>query len=64
MMQIFAEDVSPTIRNMSYLVQKARENDQEALTEIYKISSPAVYKTIWVLTKMKIRFMISCRIHM
>lgn len=29
---------SPTIRNMSYLVQKARENDQEALTEIYKIS--------------------------
>lgn len=42
---------SPTIRNMSYLVQKARENDQEALTEIYKISSPAVYKTIWVLIK-------------
>ena len=36
---------------MSYLVQKARENDQEALTEIYKISSPAVYKTIWVLIK-------------
>lgn len=42
---------SPTIRNMSYLVQKARENDQEALAEIYKISSPAVYKTIWVLIK-------------
>lgn len=42
---------SPTIRNMSYLVQKARENDQEALTEIYKISSPAVYKTIRVLIK-------------
>ena len=36
---------------MSYLVQKARENDQEALAEIYKISSPAVYKTIWVLIK-------------
>lgn len=36
---------------MSYLVQKARENDQEALTEIYKISSPAVYKTIRVLIK-------------
>ena len=44
---------SPTIRNMSYLVQKARENDQEALAEIYKISSPAVYKTIWVLIKDK-----------
>lgn len=42
---------SPTIRNMSYLVQKARENDQEALAEIYKISSPAVYKTIRVLIK-------------
>ena len=42
---------SPTMRNMSYLVQKARENDQEALAEIYKISSPAVYKTIWVLIK-------------
>lgn len=42
---------SPTIRNMSYLVQKARENDQEVLTEIYKISSPAVYKTIRVLIK-------------
>ena len=42
---------SPTIRNMSYLVQKARENDQEALTEIYKISSPAVYKTIRDLIK-------------
>lgn len=42
---------SPIIRNMSYLVQKARENDQEALTEIYKISSPAVYKTIRVLIK-------------
>lgn len=42
---------SPTIRNMSYLVQKVRENDQEALAEIYKISSPAVYKTIWVLIK-------------
>ena len=42
---------SPTIRNMSDLVQKARENDQEALTEIYKISSPAVYKTIRVLIK-------------
>lgn len=42
---------SPTIRNMSYMVQKARENDQEALAEIYKISSPAVYKTIRVLIK-------------
>ena len=42
---------SPPISNMSFLVQKARENDQEALTEIYKISSPAVYKTIRVLIK-------------
>ena len=30
---------SPTIRNMSYLVQKARENDQEALTEDQQSSS-------------------------
>lgn len=30
---------------------EGEENDQEALTEIYKISSPAVYKTIRVLIK-------------
>lgn len=30
---------------------ESEENDQEALAEIYKISSPAVYKTIWVLIK-------------
>lgn len=42
---------SPTMRNKSYLVQRARENDQEALAEIYRISSPAVYRAIRVLIK-------------
>ena len=42
---------SPTIRNKSYLVQRARENDQEALAEIYRISSPAVYRAIRILIK-------------
>ena len=42
---------SPIIRNKSYLVQRARENDQEALAEIYRISSPAVYRVIRILIK-------------
>ena len=36
---------------MTWLVQRARANDQQALAEIYEISSPAVYKAIRVLIK-------------
>lgn len=42
---------SPTRNNMTWLVQRARANDQQALAEIYEISSPAVYKAIRVLIK-------------
>ena len=42
---------SPVGNNMTWLVQRARTNDQQALAEIYEISSPAVYKTIRVLIK-------------
>lgn len=42
---------SPTRNNMTWLVQRARANDQQALAEIYGISSPAVYKAIRVLIK-------------
>ena len=42
---------SPTRNNLTWLVQRARANDQQALAEIYEISSPAVYKAIRVLIK-------------
>lgn len=42
---------SPTRNNMTWLVQRARANDQQVLAEIYEISSPAVYKAIRVLIK-------------
>lgn len=41
----------PTKKKMDNLVEQAKENNQEALTEIYEMSSPAVYRTIKVLIK-------------
>ena len=42
---------NPLQKNLNVLVQRAKQNDQSALTEIYRYSSPAVYRTIKVLIK-------------
>ena len=42
---------NPLQKNLNILVQRAKQNDQSALTEIYRYSSPAVYRTIKVLIK-------------
>lgn len=42
---------SPTLKKISSLVENARENDQEALAEIYEISSPAIYRAIRIMVK-------------
>lgn len=41
----------PTKKKMDNLVEQAKENNQEALTEIYEMSSPAVYRAIRILIK-------------
>ncbi len=42
---------TPTKKKMDSLIQNAKENDQQALSEIYEMSSPFVYRTIKILIK-------------